>query len=129
MKIHHVAIWTRDIERMKDFYVKYFNCKSNNKYCNTKKEYESYFLEFSDGAQLELMKMSSIPDSLNNFENQHIGLIHFAVSVGSRETVDSLTEQLRADGYKIVSNPRQTGDGFYESCALDPENNRIEITI
>ena len=73
--------------------------------------------------------MPSIPLNLNNSFSQYLGLIHFAVSVGSKEKVDELTARLRSDGYEIVGEPRVTGDGYYESCILDPDGNRIEITI
>jgi lactoylglutathione lyase len=129
MKIHHVAIWTKDIEKMKNYYVKYFGCKSNEKYSNKISSFESYFLEFENGPKLELMQMSVIPEDKNNIDDQHIGLIHVALSVGSKDFVDKLTDRLRQDGYRIISEPRVTGDGYYESCVLDPESNRIEITI
>ena len=32
------------------------------------------------------------------------------------------------DGYPVVSPPRVTGDGYYESCVLDSEGTRVEIT-
>lgn len=129
MKIHHIAIWVKDLEKMKKFYLNYFNCRSNNKYRNINTLFESYFLEFSEGTKLELMKMPSIPDNMNDIYKQYIGLIHFSISVGDKETVIALTEKLNADGYKIVSDAEETGDGFFESCVLDPEENRIEITI
>jgi lactoylglutathione lyase len=129
MKIEHVALWTHDLERLKDFYVLYFGAQSNDKYMNTKKGFESYFLSFDSGARLEIMQMPSIPASLDDREQQFTGYIHIAVAVGGRETVDTLTEQLRQDGYRVVGEPRTTGDGYYESVVLDPDGNRIEITI
>jgi lactoylglutathione lyase len=129
MKIEHVALWTHDLERLKDFYVLYFGAQSNDKYMNTKKGFESYFLSFDSGARLEIMQMPSIPASLDDREQQFTGYIHIAVAVGGRETVDTLTEQLRQDGYRVVDEPRTTGDGYYESVILDPDGNRIEITI
>jgi len=129
MKIEHLAIWVNDLELMRTFYEKYFDCKSGEKYHNPKKSFNSYFLEFSEGCRLELMNKPEIPKNLNNAFSEYLGIIHFAISVGSKERVDSLTEQLRNDGYTIVGEPRTTGDGYYESVILDPENNRIEITI
>jgi lactoylglutathione lyase len=128
MKIDHVAIWCRDIEKLKGFYEKYFSAKANEKYFNSTKNFSSYFLVFGQGCRLELMQMPGVPDSKNDFEKQFTGLIHLAISVGSKQTVDELTERLRSDGYSIVGEPRTTGDGYYESVVLDPENNRIEIT-
>lgn len=128
MKIEHLAIWVKDLEVMRIFYEKYFEAISNEKYTNRKKGFESYFLTFEEGARLELMKMPSIPDNENDVYRQFMGLTHFAMSVGSASKVDELTEQLRADGYEIIGEPRTTGDGYYESVVLDPEQNRIEIT-
>ncbi|WP_313568123.1 VOC family protein [Acetoanaerobium noterae] len=129
MNIEHIAIWTSDIERLKLFYTEYFGCTSGSKYINSSKSFESYFLMFDSGCRLEIMQMPSIPLNLNNRFSKYLGLIHFAVSVGSKEKVDELTARLRSDGYEIVGEPRVTGDGYYESCILDPDGNRIEITI
>lgn len=128
MKIEHLALWVRDLEKMKDFYEKYFQATSNEKYFNPKKNFSSYFLNFEGECRLEIMQMPNIPENKNDVHQQFTGLIHFAIAVGSKEKVDTLTEQLRKDGYEIVGEPRTTGDGYYESVILDPENNRIEIT-
>jgi lactoylglutathione lyase len=129
MNIEHIAIWTKDLEKMRVFYEKYFGGKSNEKYRNDKKGFESYFISFDSGARLEIMQMPTIPTSKNNVHEQFIGLSHFAVSVGTQEKVDVLTKILENDGFEIVGQPRWTGDGYYESIVLDPEQNRIEITI
>ncbi|OEH92784.1 VOC family protein [Bacillus solimangrovi] len=129
MKIEHIALWTKDIERLKGFYIKYFDATANLKYENKTKRFESYFLSFDSGCRLEIMQKSSIPDNKNDSIEEYIGLIHFAISVGEKGAVDSLTELLRSDGYTIISEPRTTGDGYYESVVLDPDENRIEITI
>lgn len=129
MHIEHLALWVRDLERMRAFYETYFAATANDKYTNVSKGFSSYFLSFPDGgARLELMQMRGIPDSLNDALAQFSGLIHFAISVGDEAAVDTLTERLRADGFSIVGEPRRTGDGYYESVVLDPELNRIEIT-
>lgn len=129
MTIDHIAIWVNDLENMKQFYVKYFGATANQKYHNPKKNFNSYFLTFESGARLELMQKPEIPQNLNNTIDQYIGLNHFAVSVGSKNNVDELTDKLRNDGYEVIGEPRTTGDGYYESVVFDPEKNRIEITI
>ena len=130
MKIDHIALWTFDLEKTRLFYEKYFDAKAGVKYFNPKKNFESYFLSFKDGCRLEIMQMPGIiPLGPEHSGKQHMGLIHFAVSVGSKMTVDALTEKLRADGYEVAGEPRQTGDGYYESVVLDPDGNHIEITI
>lgn len=129
MKIEHVAIWTRDLERLKAFYTAYFDARAGDKYVNREKQFESYFLEFSAGARLELMSMPSIPASANDSEQQFTGLIHLAFAAGSEEHVDRLTRRLERDGYQVLDGPRRTGDGYYESVVFDPDGNRIEITV
>lgn len=126
MKIEHIALYVQDLEGAKDFFVKYFDASPNDKYHNPKTGFSSYFLTFDDGARLEIMYLSEIQES----ENTHarIGYIHIAFSVGSREKVDALTNRFREDGYRILSGPRTTGDGYYESCILGFEGNQIEIT-
>jgi len=129
MYIEHIAIWVKDIEIMKFFYEKYFNCYSNEKYHNQNKQFESYFLNFKNGARLELMKMPQIPENMNSYIEQYIGINHIAIKMISKEEVNKLTEKIKNDGYIIISEPRETGDGYFESCILDPENNRIEIVV
>ena len=129
MYIEHLAIWCRDLEKMRHFYETYFGGIANQQYHNTVKNFRSYFLRFDQGPRLELMQMPGIPDSVNDVMMQFTGIVHFAVSVGSVAAVDALTEQLRIDGYRVIGEPRKTGDGYYESVVLDPEENRIEITV
>lgn len=129
MKIEHVAIWTHDLERLREFYATYFRGTAGTKYCNPHTQFESYFLTFETGARLEIMHMPTIPASQNDIQKQFTGLIHLAFAVGSEEGVNQLTERLRADGFPILDGPRRTGDGYYESVTLDPDGNRIEITI
>ncbi|MFX1569525.1 MAG: VOC family protein [Promethearchaeota archaeon] len=129
MKIEHIAIWVRNLEKMRIFYEKYFGVKSNKIYFNKDRNFSSYFLTFEGTTRLELMQRSLIPKSLNNPYTQHIGLIHLAISVGSEDKVISLTNRLAGDGYEVLDEPRYTGDGYFESIVLDPEKNRIEITV
>ena len=128
MKIEHVAIWSRDIEKLKSFYAHYFHAIAGEKYFNPKKNFYSYFLSFDDSCRLELMQMPGIQDRSADQHEEYFGLTHLAITACSKELVDHLTAQLRTDGYIIASAPRTTGDGYYESVILDPEGNRIEIT-
>lgn len=127
MKIEHIAMYTSDLERMKEFFIKYFGATANSKYHNKKTNFQSYFLTFDDGARLEIMnkpEMQDIPKHL-----ARTGYIHIAFSVGSKERVDELTERLKNDGFTVISGPRTTGDGYYESAVIDLEDNQIEITV
>lgn len=127
MKIDHIALYVNDLEKARDFFVTYFDAVSNEGYHNPNTDFRSYFLSFADGSRLEIMTKPDLTDSgdlLNRF-----GYAHLAFSAGSMEQVDTLTEKLRADGYPILSGPRTTGDGYYESCILGFEGNTIEITV
>lgn len=127
MKIDHIAIWTSNLEGLRNFYIHYFDASSNEKYYNHSKEFSSYFISFDGDCSIEIMEMPSIPQTRNNPLKQFTGLIHFAINVGSKAKVDRLTVTLKEDGFKIVSEPRTTGDGCYESVILDPDGNRVEI--
>jgi lactoylglutathione lyase len=129
MTLEHVAIWSDRLEELKDFYVKYFGGQPNSKYTNEKKGFQSYFLTFASGARLELMSMPSVPANKNDTVTaQHQGIIHLAFGVDTMEEVDNKAKELRESGYKILSGPRKTGDGYYEFETLDPDNNRLEVT-
>lgn len=128
MRIDHIAIWTKDLEKMKHFYMKYFNMTCNDKYLNPKKQFSSYFLSFQNSScRIELMHNPQIAESLQVYPKT-LGLTHMAISVGSKEIVDELTEQIRKDGFTIIGEPRTTGDGYYESVIEDCEGNHVEIT-
>ena len=127
MQINHIAIWTSNLEISKNFYVKWFRAKANNKYSNTSKQFTSYFIEFDNSnCRIELMHS---PNLLKLETSDFIGLAHFAISVGSKNEVDRITLEMEENGIAIVSKPRYTGDGYYESIILDPDGNKIEITI
>ena len=193
MKIEHVAIWVRDIDKVGEFYRKYFGGVVHPIYRNPAKQFTSRFITFDDGARLEIMHRPDIcvernvgtvtslksdthrsanekmraffrfltsavfhvkqlqteeaaehsftdisevqqvgsegANTIAKPDTQHLGFTHLSFSVGSKEEVDRLTQQMSSDGISIVGQPRTTGDGYYESVVLDPEGNRIEITI
>lgn len=127
MKIEHIALYVNDLEGAKYFFEKYFEAVSNEGYHNPRTEFRSYFLTFADGSRLEIMTKPDLSDSgdlLNRF-----GYAHLAFSTGSQEAVDTLTARMNEDGYPVISGPRTTGDGYYESCILGFEGNVIEITV
>ena len=127
MKIEHIAMYVNDLDAAKDFFVKYLDGKANDGYHNTKTDFRSYFISFDDGARLEIMNKPGMVDAEKHLNRT--GLILIAFSVGSKERVDELTGRLKADGYDVVSGPRVTGDGYYESCIVAIEENQIELTI
>ena len=127
MRIDHIAMYVKDLEAARDFFVRYFVAASNNGYHNPRTGFRSYFLTFEDGARLELMQKPDMEDPAKT--PNRTGYAHIAFSVGNHETVNTLTARLHNDGYVILSGPRTTGDGYYESCVVALEDNLIEITV
>lgn len=128
MTLDHIAIWTSNLEHLKDYYVSFFGGLANEKYVNMQTGFESYFVSFASGSRLEIMQLPGIPENLNDTLKQHIGIIHLAFGVTSIEEVISKAEELAKAGFKILRGPRKTGDGYFEFETLDPDNNRIEVT-
>lgn len=129
MKIEHVAIWAKDIDKVCEFYRKYFSGRVQPLYHNPTKQFTSRFVTFDDEARLEVMNRPDIKSVPGTMGEERIGLAHLSFSVGSKEDVDRLTQQMSEDGIQVVGQPRTTGDGYYESVVLDPEGNRVEITV
>ncbi len=127
MKIEHVAMYVNDLEGARDFFMKYLGGTSNDGYHNRNTGFRSYFICFDDGSRLEIMNKPEMADMEKDLNRT--GYAHLAFSLGSKEKVDELTKQLSDDGYRVVSGPRTTGDGYYESCIVTFEDNQIEITV
>lgn len=127
MRIEHIAMYVNDLEKARDFFIKYFQAVSNEGYHNKTTDFRSYFLTFDDGARLEIMNKPGMADEEKALART--GYIHIAFSLGSKEAVDQLTAQMKADGFEVVNGPRTTGDGYYESCIVGIEGNQIEITV
>ena len=126
MQIEHIAMYVNDLEKAKDFFIKYFNASSNALYHNEQANFRSYFLSFDDGARLEIMNRPNMIDEEKPLAKT--GYTHVAFRLGSQKAVNELTDKLKNDGYQVVSGPRITGDGYYESCIVGFEGNQIEIT-
>ena len=127
MRLEHVAVWTRDVERLRAFYARYFGARAGAPYASaTRAGFTSYFLTFPDGgARLELMSLPALADAA---AAPAVGYAHVALAVGSRAAVEALAARMRADGVPVTSGPRQTGDGYYEAVVEDPDGNAVEIT-
>ena len=128
MRLAHAAIWTTDLERLREFYERYLGARAGERYDGSQ-GFSSYFLELGDGARLELMTMPSIPPTRDDPIAQATGFAHVAFALGSQEAVDELARRLQTDGHRVVDGPRWTGDGYYEAAVLDPDGNRIELTV
>ena len=127
MKIEHVAMYVNNLEAAKEFFIRYLGGRANDGYHNKTTDFRSYFLSFDGGARLEIMQKPQMADPKKDLNRT--GFVHVAFSVGSKEKVDELTARLKADGFPVVSGPRTTGDGYYESCIVGIEDNQIEITV
>jgi lactoylglutathione lyase len=127
VRLDHVALWTRDVERLRGFYERYLGARAGARYVSTNRPgFVSYFLSFPDGGgRLELM---SAPELIDSTSGDAVGYAHIAVSIGSPADVEALTARMRADGVRILSAPRRTGDGYFESVVEDPDGNAVELT-
>ena len=127
MRIDHAALFCRDLEQMRQFFIDYFDARSNEQYHNPRTGLRTYILSFTEGStRLELMLRPDVQDA--DPSQPAIGYVHLSFAVGSKKGVDLLTRRLAADGYTVTSGPRTTGDGYYESCILGPEGIQIEVT-
>ena len=127
MRIEHAALYVRDLEGARAFFERYFGAESGPEYHNPRTDFRSYFLSFEGGTRLELMTRPQLEGE--DPAAARAGYAHVAFSVGSREAVDRLTDRLRLEGYTVLSGPRATGDGYYESCVAGVEGIPVEITI
>jgi lactoylglutathione lyase len=127
VRLEHLAIWTADLERLRAFYERYFDARAAERYQSvTRPGFASCFLTFpGGGARLELM---TAPGLAATAGAAAVGYAHVALTVGSRADVKALTERMRGDGARVISEPRKTGDGYFESVVADPDGNEIEIT-
>jgi lactoylglutathione lyase len=129
MTLDHVAIWTSRLEKLKDFYVKYFGGTANEKYTNVETGFQSYFVTFDSGSRLEIMQKQGIPENLNDtVVKQHLGIIHLSFAVENMDIVIQKSQEMARDGFRILRGPRRTGDGYFEFEMLDPDNNRLEVS-
>ena len=126
MTIEHAALYVNDLEAARDFFISFLGGRANSGYHNPKTDFRSYFIAFDGGARLEIMTKPGLADMEKPLNRT--GYAHLAFSAGSREKVNELTERLRSAGYEVISGPRITGDGYYESCIVAVEGNQIEIT-
>ena len=126
MKINHIAVWVRDIEKVCEFYQKYLGGNIQPEYHNPSKGFKSRFITFEENTRIEVMHRTDIESSISY---PHFGWCHIAISLGSKEMVDKMTARMESNGITIVGKPRTTGDGYYESVVQDPEGNFVELTI
>lgn len=127
MEIDHIAIYVNDLEGTKNFFEKYFSAKSNDLYHNPRTGLKTYILSFDGHTRLEIMNRSDIVDA--GMSAVRKGYIHISFNLGNKQNVDDMTGRLVDDGYRVLSGPRITGDGYYESCIEGPEGNMIELTV
>ena len=127
-RIEHVALWTRDVARLADFYASYLGGVVGAEYRNPAKGFSSRFVRFADGARLEIMSTTQQSPVSVAAGAERFGLTHLAFSAGSEPAVDELCARLARDGFEVLDGPRRTGDGYYECVVLDPDGNRLEVT-
>ena len=126
IKIDHIAMYVANLEGARKFFTEFFAATSNEQYHNPRTGLRTYFLTFPDGGRLEIMSRPEV--SVVDNPVYRSGFIHLSFCLGSREEVDRMTSLLSSQGYEVLSGPRVTGDGYYESCIKGFEGNLIELT-
>ena len=125
MRIATISMNVTDLNKVKDFYAKYFGAKVDDKYENFRTGYTYCFLSFDNGARLLLVSGSNIVDRKR--EDNVAGFSRISIAVDGADKVQELATQIARDGFQIVSGFRMNGYGEYESRVLDPEGNEVEI--
>lgn len=125
-RIDHMALYVRDLEEARRFFLEFFNGSSNQMYHNPVTGLRTYFISFPEGGRIEIMNRPDLVE--NGLSPLRRGYSHIAMGVGSRENVDKVTSRLSDAGYRVLTSPRVTGDGYYESSVLGVEDCIIEIT-
>lgn len=125
MRISHIAMYVRDLEVVKEFYIRFFGAKAGELYHNPKTGLKSYFLSFDEGTRLELMNLPEMQDQKKVLVR--MGYIHIAISVGSREKVDAITEKLYEAGYDVLSGAYHRGWLLREHRVRDRKITRLKL--
>jgi lactoylglutathione lyase len=126
LRVEHVGLWARDLERMREFYVTQLGGRSGPLYENPRTGLRSYFVSFGDGVRVELMSRP-LGQATEQAGSVAFGYAHVAFRLDSREAVDASVDRLEASGAVVLGRPRVTGDGYYEAVVADPEANRVEL--
>lgn len=124
MTIHHIALWTEQPERLRDFYCRYFGGIAGPLYENPKKGFRSYFVRFAGGPAIEVMARTDVKGRPGS---EVLGYCHLAFACADRQEVVERTDRFRKDGFVILGEPRTTGDGYFESVIADPDGNPVEL--
>ncbi|MCX8254566.1 Bleomycin resistance protein [Beijerinckiaceae bacterium RH AL1] len=122
MKLDHLAVWTRDIDRLAAFWQETFGAEVGAVYeSRNQVGFRSRFVTLPGGLRLELM---SSPLHAAPEPPDRTGLAHMALSLGGEAAVDAAAARLAAH---LVAKPRRTGDGYYEAIIRDPDGNLVEL--
>ncbi len=97
ISIDYVAAYVEDLEKAKEFFIRYFDAIPNTMYHNPTTGSKTYFLSFDIGAKLEIMTRPGVISTAT--EGYRVGYVHLAFSLGSREEVDKVTYRLENDVY------------------------------
>lgn len=135
--IRHTGIYVKDLERMKDFYCRYFKMKEvvhnteGGTYLSTILgvsgiSVELYKLARCDGTMIELLKPNieeekeAYMDSVISF-----GCLHIAFTV---ENLEAMYREMKSEGIIFISEPAISPDNKACVCfCRDPEGNYLEL--
>ena len=123
MKIHHIAISVKDLEKSGNFYKENFGFKEVKRFTKPGWDGNALILEL-EGLQLELFQFENFVDKKDNLSDlKVIGLKHIGIQV---DNVRELFEELKNKGVEIDNPVKGTTCAWY--CFLrDPDGIPIEL--
>ena len=126
-QIEHIALATSDVERLSDFYQQ-LGAAASPASTDSDTGLQSRVLDFC-GVRLELIEPAgSCVCATGNGRLPE--LMHLGFALGSADAVDELSRIIATAGHRVLQPPRRTGDpGRYESVVLDPDGNRLKLTV
>jgi lactoylglutathione lyase len=126
-QIEHIALATTDVERLCGFYQQ-LGAMASPVFADPDTGLRSCVLDFC-GVRLELFERpgrheGAVGDALAP------GLMHIGFALGSADAVDELSRVIATAGHRVLERPHRTGElGRYESVVLDPDGNRLKLTV
>jgi lactoylglutathione lyase len=127
IQIDHIALATDDLACLHGFY-RSLGAVASPTSTDRDTGALSCVMDFC-GVRLVLFERPSSGEAEIGNE-QAPALLHLGLALGSADAVDELTAVIAAAGHRVVEPPGRNGEaGRYESVVLDPDGNRLKLSV